>query len=315
MSRSLPRVIPTDRDTAFLKIEDKTITLTNLRKIFWDKPRITKGDLIQYYFEVSEWLLPHIADRPMVMKRYPDGAAGEFFFMKQSPNPRPKWIRTCPIDHGEGKIIDYPVVDDLATLLWIINLGCIDLNPWYSRCDDTDRPDWLHFDLDPGPNADFEAVREASLVVRDALDSLGMPCSAKTTGSRGVHVYVPIMRVPTQKEVWTISKAIAFQLAALNPKKLTAEYSKSRRPEGSVVIDYNQNAWGQTLSSIYSVRPTPNAGVSMPVTWEEIENGIEIEDFDLHNAQDRLTEKGDLWKPLLGKERFDLLEFVEKLSG
>jgi len=311
----MPRVIPTDRDTAFFKIDDQTITLTNLRKPFWNDPLITKGDLIQYYCEISEWLLPHVQDRPMVMKRYPDGAAGDFFFMKQSPSPRPEWIRTCPIDHGDGKIVDYPVVDDLATLLWIINLGCIDLNPWYSRCDEIDLPDWLHFDLDPGPGAGFDAVRDAALIVRETLDSLGMQCSAKTTGSRGVHVYVPIKRGPTQKEVWAIAKTVAFHLASSHRGKLTAEYSKKKRPDGSIVVDYNQNAWGQTLASIYSVRPTPAATVSMPVSWEEIEAGIEIEDFTLSNAQGRLMETGDLWEPLLGKKRFDLGKFVEELRS
>ena len=309
------RVIPSNRDTAFFDYDGKRITLTNLRKPFWPALGITKGDLIQYYLEVSPWLLPHIADRPMVMKRYPDGAGGDFFFMKQTPTPRPEWIRTHPIDHGDGKIVDYPVVDDLPTLLWAINLGCIDLNPWYSRCDDIDRPDWLHFDLDPSPGATFASVREAALVVRDALESLAIPCHAKTTGSRGIHVYVPIRRGPHQKDVWAVSKAVAIQLAARRPKLLTSEYRKTNRKRGTVLVDYNQNAWGQTLASIYSVRPTPAAGVSMPVTWREVEDGIEIEAFTLRNAKERLDSSGDLWKPLLGKKRFDLEKFVATLNG
>jgi len=306
-------IIPANEDQIALRLAERTVTLTNLRKVFWERGGITKGDLLEYYLQVSPFLLPHIADRPMVMKRYPHGAAGEFFFMKQTPSPRPDWIRTCPVDHGEGRIVDYPVVDDLPTLLWTINLGCIDLNPWYSRCDDLDRPDFLHFDLDPSPGADFSTVREAALAVRDALASLGIPSWAKTTGSRGIHVYVPIERGPTQKDVWTVSKTVALHLAARNRKLLTAEYSKANRPHGSVLVDYNQNASGQTLASIYSVRPTPDASVSMPVDWDDVESGIEIGDYTIHDVPGRLRETGDPWAPLLGNERFDLAAFVAAL--
>jgi hypothetical protein len=148
----------------------------------------------------------------MVMKRYPNGAYGDFFFMKRAPEPRPEWIRTCRIPHDSGNVIHFPVIDDLASLLWVVNLGCIDLNPWYARCDDVDRPDYLHFDLDPvekRPKVPFARVREVALILRDALDSIGMPSYAKTTGSRGIHVYVPIVRGPTQKQVWAVAKQIA----------------------------------------------------------------------------------------------------------
>ena len=167
----MPRVkIPGDVDNATLSIAGREVRLTNLRKPFWPELGITKGDLIQYYADVSPVLLPHIRDRAMVMKRYPHGAAGPFFFMKRAPEPRPAWIRTCAIDHGSKGIIDFPVIDDVPSLLWVINLGCIDLNQWYARCDDVDRPDYLHFDLDPGEGATFAQVREAAIVVRDALE-------------------------------------------------------------------------------------------------------------------------------------------------
>src|SRR5438045_437243 len=138
----------------------------------------------------------------MVMKRYPHGAAGEFFFMKRAPSPRPEWIETCSIEHGSGSVIDFPMVQDLASLLWIVNLGCIDLNPWYARCDDVNRPDALWFDLDPVPGTPFAKVRRTALLVRDGLTALGMTCYAKTTGSRGIHVAVPLVRGPLQKQVW-----------------------------------------------------------------------------------------------------------------
>ena len=190
-----------------LDIGGRDVRLTNLRKPFWAERGITKRDLLQYYATVAPVLLPHLADRAMVMKRYPNGAAGECFFMKRAPQPRPPWIETCSITHGSGNVIAFPIVQDLASLLWLVNLGCIDLNPWYARCDDVDRPDYLHFDLDPVPPATFDAVRATALVLRDALTALGMPAHVKTTGSKGVHVYVPIVRGPMQKAVWTFAKA------------------------------------------------------------------------------------------------------------
>src|SRR5207247_8727644 len=154
--------------------------------------------LLQYYADVAGVLLPHIRDRAMVMKRYPHGASGEFFFMKRAPSPRPPWIEICSIDHGSGNVIDFPMVQDRAALLGVVNLGCIDLNQWYARCDDVDRPDYLHFDLDPGVGATFERVLETARVVRDAPDALEMQSYVTTTGSKGLNVYVPIVRGPTQ---------------------------------------------------------------------------------------------------------------------
>jgi len=304
-------VIPTDVDTVELRAGSRAVHLTNLRKPFWPERGLTKGDLLQYYVDVSGALLPHLHDRAMVMKRYPNGAGGDFFFMKRAPSPRPGWIETCAIDHGSAGVIDFPIVQDLPALLWVVNLGCIDLNQWYARCDDTDRPDYLHFDLDPVKGATFAQVREAALILRETLDALKMPSYPKTTGSRGIHVYVPIVRGPTQKDVWSVAKTISLSLAGAHPRLLTAEYRVARRPSERVLVDYNQNAWGRTLASIYSVRPKPRATVSTPVTWKEVEKGVEIEDFRMDNVPARLTKVGDLWKPLLDPEdRFDLRKFI-----
>jgi bifunctional non-homologous end joining protein LigD len=164
-----------------------------------------------------------------------------------------------------------------------------------------DRPDYLHFDLDPVPGADMEQVCATAVLVRDGLKALKIPCYAKTTGSRGIHVYVPIVRGPTQKQVWGFAKEFANGLAHVHPDLVTAEYRVAKRPKGHVLVDYNQNAWGRTLASVYSVRPKPLATVSMPVTWEEVERGVRIEDFRLQTAPARLEALGDLWKPLLQK--------------
>jgi bifunctional non-homologous end joining protein LigD len=303
--------IPTSGSTQ-LKVQGRDVPLTNLHKPFWPELGITKGHLIQYYADVAAVLLPHIKDRAMVMKRYPHGAHGEFFFMKRAPVPRPDWIRTCRIDHDSGNVIDFPVIDDVPSLLWLINLGCIDLNQWYARCDDVDRPDYVHFDLDPGPGAEWDQVLECGRIVRDALEALEMPPFVKTTGSKGLHVYVPIKRGPAQKEVWTFAKALAVELAARNPKLMTSEYKVAKRPHGRILVDYNQNAWGRTLASIYSVRPRPGATVSAPVTWKEIDKGCRIEDFRLDNVRARIDKAGDLWKPLLqARGRVDLGRFLK----
>lgn len=291
--------IPRNVDQTELDIQGGTVKLTNLQKIFWPELGLTKRDLLQYYLDVSRWLLPHLQDRAMVMKRYPNGIAGEFFFMKRAPMPRPRSIPICRIEHASGNVIGFPVVQHLASLLWVVNLGCIDLNPWYARCDDVDRPDFLHFDLDPVEHTSFEKVRETALLVRAALSERKIKSYAKTTGSRGIHVYVPIVRGPRQKQVWAFAKQFSKDLAGRNPKIVTAEYRVAKRPAGHVLVDYNQNAWNRTLASVYSVRPKPLATVSTPVTWEELEGGVRIEDFTMRNAPQRLATIGDLWKPLL----------------
>jgi len=299
--------IPQDQPEVELNLGGKVVRLTNLQKLFWPERGITKGDLLRYYAEISSYLLPHLTDRAMVMKRYPQGATGEFFFQKRAPEPRPDWIQICSIEHASHSVIDFPVVRDLASLLWIVNLGCIDLNPWYARCDDVNRPDYLHFDLDPVEGATFQRVCETALLVHEALNQLKIPNLAKTTGSRGIHVYVPIVRGPTQKQVWTFAKKLAQTMARLHPKLVTAEYRLAKRPKGHVLVDYNQNAWGRTLASVYSVRPKPEATISTPVTWEEIRDGIQVEDFRIDSIPARLKKLGDLWKPLLASRgRFQL---------
>jgi bifunctional non-homologous end joining protein LigD len=231
--------------------------------------------------------------------------------MKRTPSPRPSWLETCAIEHGSGNVIDFPMVQDPLALLWIVNLGCIDLNPWYARCDDVDRPDFLHFDLDPTPGATLGQIVEVAHRVREALGELGLGACVKTTGSRGLHVYVPIVRGPTQKQVWALAKALAYELARRYPALVTAEYRVARRPARHVVVDYNQNAWGRTLASVYSVRPTPRATVSTPLAWEEVTAGLRMEDYRMDTVPARIRARGDLWKPLLGSRRHDIAPLLE----
>lgn len=307
----MPVEIPPDADSCEVRWGNKELSLTNLKKIFWPELGKTKRDLLLYYAELAPALIPHLKDRAMVMKRYPNGVHGEFFFMKRTPPHHPEWLRTCSIEHRSGNVIDFPIADDTASLLWIVNLGCIDLNPWYGRCDDVNRPDFLHFDLDPVPPAGFAEVLRVAMLLKEHLDARGVSSYPKTTGSRGIHVYVPIERGPVQKDVWRAAKAMAIELAKLHPEFITSEYRIAHRPAGRVLVDYNQNAWGRTLASVYSVRPTVDATVSAPVTWEEIERGISLSDFTMDSMPARVADLGDLFKPVLRKSPRYRLETLQ----
>ena len=308
----IPRIkLPGKEKNLEVEVNGRVVKLTNLDKLFWPKRGVTKRDLIQYYIDVAPVLLPHLKDRAMVMKRYPNGAAGDFFFMKRAPSPRPSWIEICSIEHSSGNVINFPMIQDLASLMWVINLGCIDLNQWYARCDDVDRPDYLHFDLDPVPGASFEKVIEAALFLKVALDSLKIPSYPKTTGSKGIHIYVPIEYGPTQKQVWTFAKHFAHAVAGEAPTLLTAIYQVSKRPKGRVLVDYNQNAWGRTLASVYSVRPKDRPTVSTPLKWSELDRGVALDDFRIDNVPARVRRLGDLFKPLVAKRgRFRLEAYL-----
>ena len=297
---AVPQVeIPRDGRDATLSIGGKDVELTNLDKVFWPVEGYTKRDLLQYYADIASVILPHLRDRAITMKRYPHGITGEFFFMKRAPEHRPAWVETCSIMHKSKSLIAFPLAQDVPSLLWLINLGCIDLNQWYGTCDDPDRPYYLHFDLDPGEGAGLGKVLETACIVRTALEEYGMTPLVKTSGSSGVHVYVPIVRGPLQKAVWTFAKALAKRLERKHPDIITAEYRIADRPHGRVLVDYNQNAWGRTLASVYSVRPKPRATVSTPVTWDEVERGFRMEDFTIESVPARVRELGDLWQPLL----------------
>ncbi|HEX7363169.1 MAG TPA: hypothetical protein VF283_21985 [Bryobacteraceae bacterium] len=297
----MPVEIPKDAHSCTVKCGKKKVTLTSLQTVFWPDLGKTKRDLLAYYSCIAPVLVPHLRDRAVVLKRYPDGIAGEFLLMKRVPPYKPHWLDACAIEQRSGGVIDFPVVQDEASLLWIVNLGCIDLNPWYGRCDRTDRPDYLHFDLEPVPPAAFSEVRQVALRVKSYLDKRGAPSFPKTTGSHGLHISVPIYRKPVQKEVLEAAKRIAIELAKLHPDEITTEPRISRRPPGRVLIDYNPNAWGSTLASAYSVRPLPQAPVSAPLRWREVKAGVAEEHFTMDSMPARIKKVGDLAAPLLKK--------------
>ena len=281
----------------------RRLKLTNLDKVFWPALGLTKGHLLHYYLQVAPVLVPHLRDRPMVLRRYPDGVDGASFFMKRVPTPRPEWLVTHRVRHADGARTEVPLIQDPLALLWCVNLGCIDLNPWSARIDALEQPDVLYFDLDPGDGVPFAVTRQAALVVRDVLTTLRMTAHVKTSGSRGMHVAVPLVRGPTHAAVQAFARAVATEIAQRHPRLFTVTYARARRPPGRVLLDYNQNGRGKTLASVYSVRPHPRAAVSTPLTWAEVERGCRLEDHRIGTVPGRLARRGDLWRPLLRSRR------------
>jgi bifunctional non-homologous end joining protein LigD len=295
--------VPVERPPMEPKVSrrGRTLELSNLDKPFWPEEGITKGELLAYYRDVAEVLVPHLRKRPFTMKRYPDGWQGKSFFQKQAPSHMPDWIQTAAFPastrEGEEKIIDYALVDDELALLWVVNMGCIDMHAWASRVDRPHRPDWVMFDLDPSEGATFEEVIQVALLVRDALDVLGLESLPKTSGSRGIHVLVPITRRHGFDEVREFAGIVAGALARAHPGLVTTEWTKAKRK--GVLVDANQNGPGKTTASVYSVRPRAGAPVSTPLRWDEVQSGLDPAAFTMDVVLERIARDGDLFARVL----------------
>ncbi len=284
----------------------RVLGLSNLDKVFWPDEGITKGDLLSYYREIAPELVPHLRGRPFTMKRYPDGIEGGFFFQKDAPKHMPEWIpRKGYLSTGresrEKRIIDYPLVDDELALLWLVNMGCIDLNTWYSRIDRPWRPDWVLFDLDPSEDAGFAEVVRVALLVKAALDALGLTSFPKTSGSEGIHVLVPIARRSTYADTRLFAEIVAGAIAATHPGLATTEWSKRKRR--GVLIDANQNGEGKTIASVYSVRPKPGAPVSTPLRWDEVNERLDPAALTMDAVLERVRRHGDLFAGVLTEKQ------------
>ncbi len=279
----------------------RSLKLSNLDKPFWPEEEITKGDLLGYYRDIAPALVPHLRGRPFTMKRYPDGWAGKHFFQKDAPAHMPDWIRTAPFPastrSGETRTIDYLLVDDELALLWVVNMGCIDMNAWTSRVDRPQRPDWVIFDLDPSDGVGFEEVVETALLVKEALDLLSLQSFPKTSGSRGIHVLVPVARRHTYEDTRSFASIVASALARAHPGLVTTEWVKRKRR--GVLVDANQNGMGRTTASVYSVRPRAGAPVSTPLRWQEVKAGLDPAAFTMGEVLDRVARDGDLFAPVL----------------
>lgn len=275
----------------------RPVSLSNLSKPFFPDG-YTKGDLISYYASVADTLLPHLRDRPLSMSRYPDGIDGPSFYEKRAPGHQPGWMRTLPVDsRSMGGEIDFLCADHRESLLWFANMGCVEVHPFHSRHPHLPHPDWAVFDFDPAAGASWSQVVAGVKLLGVALERLGLRSVPKLSGSRGMHVYLPLRPIYTHQRVRRFVKAVADVLVTANPADLTLAWDKSQRA-GKVFIDHNRNAFGQTISSVYSVRPLPGAPVSAPLLWEEVgefANG----DIDITNLWDRLSRFGDLFAPVL----------------
>jgi bifunctional non-homologous end joining protein LigD len=283
----------------------RELRLRNLDKPFWLEEGITKGDLIAYYRDVAGVLVPHLRKRPFTMKRYPDGWQGKHFFQKQAPSHMPEWIARAPFPAstrgGEKRIIDYALVDDELALLWMVNMGCIDLHAWSSRVDRPDRPDWVMFDLDPSEGVGFDDVVTVARLVRDTLDLLGLESFPKTSGSRGIHVLVPVARRHSFVEAREFAAIVAGALARAHPGLVTTEWARERRR--GVLVDANQNGPGKTNATVYSVRPRAGAPVSTPLRWDEVVPGLDPAALTMDSVLDRVARDGDLFAGVLqGKQ-------------
>ena len=283
----------------------RTLRLSNLEKPFWPDEGLTKGDLVAYYRDIAPVLVPHLRERPFTMKRYPDGWQGKHFFQKQSPSHMPAWIPRAPFPastrEGEKKVIDYALVNDDLALLWMANMGCIDLHTWASRADRPERPDWVMFDLDPAEGAGFPEVVEVALLVKEMLDLLQLVGFPKTSGSRGIHVLVPIARRHSFADVREFAGIVAGALARAHPGLVTTEWAKEKRR--GVLVDANQNGPGKTNASVYSVRPRAGAPVSMPLRWDEVVPALDPSVFTMEAVLDRVAREGDLFAGVLeGKQ-------------
>jgi bifunctional non-homologous end joining protein LigD len=286
-----------------VKINRDVVSLTRLDKIYWPDAGYTKGDLIRYYNDVSEYILPYLKDRPLIMKRYPDGIAGKFFH-QHDVDEAPDYVRTVELGVEEGHAVDYIVGDNLATLLYMANIGAIERHPWHSRVRNIDCPDWFVFDLDPSKGVEFTTICELALGVKDVLERLGLKGYAKTSGSRGIHVYVPIKPQYDYQQIAALAEQVATLVAREHEEIATVERALAKRKPKQIYVDHMQNARGKSVVAPYSVRPREGATVSAPLEWSEVSRAqIRMQDFTIKSMARRLAQKGDLFKPVLAKKQ------------
>jgi bifunctional non-homologous end joining protein LigD len=276
------------------------VRLSSADRVIFPDDGVTKGDLFAYYDAIADVLVPHLRDRPFTMKRYREGMAGPAFFQKQAPKGMPSWIPTRRFPtrtrDGRSRLVDFPLVNSREALLWMVQMHCIDMNAWYSRVDEPERPDYVVFDLDP-PDGDFALGVRAARLVGDLMRELGVRAYAKTSGADGMHVFVPIERRRTFEEAHAFAESVSRLLEARHPGVVTTEWLKAKR--NGVLIDYHQNGAGRTTASVYSVRPKAGATVSTPLRWEELDDGLDRRAFTMEVALRRVEEEGDLFEPVL----------------
>jgi len=298
-----------------ITLDKHMVKLTNQDKIYFPKDGITKGDVIEYYQSVAAYILPHLKNRPLSLNRFPNGIEERGFYQKDAGDHIPDWIKTTQVySESNDKYIDYMYCNDKATLAYLNNLGCIDLNPWNSSLPDLEHPDYLVLDLDPSSKNTFDEVIETALQVNEVLKTIKVKGYCKTSGSTGIHIYIPMGAHYDFDQVKDFAHILMKQVNDRLPEITTLERSLQKRDHKKIYLDYLQNRTGQTLASAYSLRPKQGASVSMPLNWEELKPGLKPIDFNINNALDRIKEKGDLFKPVLGKG-IDMMKALELLQN
>lgn len=296
------------------KVNGHTLTLTNTNKIYWPEEKITKGNVIDYYNSIHRYIIPYLKDRPQSLKRNPNGIKDSGFFHKDAGGAALDWVQSIKIkSERANKKIDYILCNDRATLLYLNNLGCIEFNPWNSRQGKLDYPDYMVLDIDPSDESDFEAVIDTALVIKSILDKAGAPSYCKTSGATGIHIYVPLKAMYTFDQIRAFAEIVAKLTEEQLPNTTTTERSLDKR-QGRIYLDYLQNKRGQTLASVYSLRPKPGATISTPLHWKEVKQGLHPSQFNIFNIGARLEKTGDLFTGVL-KEKINLNKCLKNLGA
>jgi bifunctional non-homologous end joining protein LigD len=281
-------------------INGHELKFSNLSKVYWPKEKYTKRDMLNYYYQAAPFILPYLKNRPQSLNRFPDGINGESFYHKNVTAHSPAWIKMEPYTTSDGEKKNFLVPEDEAAILYMANLGAIEMNPWNSTIHKEDYPDWCLIDLDPSAKNTFEQVIETALVTKEVLDNMGIKGYVKTSGSTGIHIYIPLGAKYNYDQSQLLGKVIATQVNHILPETTSIERIIRNR-NNKLYIDYLQNRPKATLAAPYSLRPKPGATVSMPLHWEEVRKGLKMKDFTIKNAMDRVKREGDIFKPVLGK--------------
>ena len=309
----VPKTLLNPKDeTQVRKIKGHELKFTNLSKVYWPEDKVTKRDMFNYYYQVAEYILPYLKDRPQSLNRFPGGIHGASFYQKDVKGKAPDWAETFPYENGEGEKKEYLVGTDEASLLWMASLGCIEMNPWFSRIQSPDHPDYCVIDLDPDKQS-FNQVVETALETKRVLDAIDVPSYCKTSGSTGMHIYIPLNAKYSYEQSQMFAKIVVNLVHQQIPEYTSLERMISAR-KGKMYLDFLQNRPGATIAGPYSLRPKIGATVSMPLHWDEVKPGLKMKDFNIFNAIDRLKVESDLFKGVLGKG-IDLMKAVDKAKS
>ena len=283
-----------------LKIGKEQVSLTSLERVYWPDQKLTKFDLLCYYLRVGDYIMPFLKDRPAILQRWPRGIKAPMFF-QQDLESAPAFIKTARLTNQEGRQLDYAVYSTVGSLLHFVNLGSIEQHPWHSTVKHLAKPDWIAIDLDP-KKAPWQNVLDTALVLKEVADEIGLQAFPKTSGSSGLHIYVPLKPLNDYEPVAEFSRLLAGEVARRAPKIATIERTIAKRKTNQVYVDWMQNARGKSLAAIFTARAKDKAPVSMPLTWEQVKQGVKITDFTITNVPDLLNKKGDPWASFF-KER------------